>query len=253
MEELTFRLNNVIKSHQDIQADFEGPLDVILQLLSKNKMTIEDLSISLILEQYLEHMRGMSELDLDIASEFTVMASHLVYLKSRMLLNVGQNQEDEDMALLMRALEERKSREVYEKILIAVAFLEPLSHVGRELFPKSPEQLVKDPVYRRSHRPEELISVMAGLYERQLRRAPPERSAFSGIVGAEPYPVQKKIKELLERLGEGGKTGMKALLRGQSSRSELVATFLAVLEMCKESRIRVEIENGDAVLVLARC
>ena len=249
---MKFKLSGVVKSHEDMLLDFEGPLDVILQLLSRNRMAIADLQISLILEQYLAHMQRMSELDLEIASEFTVMASHLVYLKSRMLINADQDREDEDMALLMRALEERRNREVYEKILIAVAFLEPLSHIGRELYPKPPSMPVKDPVYRHSHRPEELKSVMDGLRDRQARRAPPEQAAFMGIVGSEPYPVRRKIDALLRLLSVNGKVGMMAVFREQNSRSELVAVFLAILELCKESRVRVELSDsgGDMTVML---
>ena len=250
MDELKFKLSGVMKTHEDLLLDFEGPLDVILQLLSKNKMTIADLSISLILEQYLEHMQDMAELDLEMASEFTVMASHLVYLKSRMLLNAERDREDEDMALLMRALEERRNREAYEKILIAVAFLEPLSYIGRELYSKPPSLPVKDPIYRRRHEPEELKAAMDELRDRQARRAPPERAAFRGIVGSEPYPVKRNIDALLKRLSADGRASMMGLFREQGSRSELVAVFLAILELCKESRVSVEPSEGDILITL---
>ncbi len=246
MDEFTFKLQNVVKSQADMLSDFEGPLDLILHLLSKNKMAISDLKISELLSQYLEYMQQMQKLDLDMASEFTVMASHLVYLKSKMLLTVGQNQEDEDMALLLRALEERKCREEYDKIQLAVTFLEPLSHIGRSIYAKPAETLVRDPIYKRTHAPEELQHAMSELFARQVRRAPPKQVAFHGIVGSEPFPVQHSQTLLLERLEDAGRITLSAFFDEGLSRSEMVATFLAILELCKEARVRVHMmENGD--------
>ncbi|GHV08259.1 segregation and condensation protein A [Clostridia bacterium] len=229
MDELTFNL-----------PDFEGPLDLILQLLSKNKMTISDLKIAEIVDQYLEYVERMQGMDLDVASEFTVMASHLVYLKSRMLLNVGKDDEDAEMALMLKTLEERRNREEYEKILIAVTFLEPLSHIGRELFARPQEQLTKEKLYTREHSAEELRAAMSELKVRALRRAPPEREAFQGILGAEPYPVGRKIEFLRNRLQSMGTMSMMELFREQKSRSELVAVFLAVLELCHDGRLTID-------------
>lgn len=244
MDELTFRLQDVVKG----EADFIGPLDLILSLLSKNKMEIADLKISELLEQYLEHMRE-SELDLDVASEFTVMASHLVYLKSRMLLALGQEREDEDMALLLRALEERRNRDAYEKIKLAAAFLEPLSHIGRDIYSKPPEILKRETEYRRLHKPEELKHAMEDLFERIARRAPPEQSAFNRIVRHEPYPVRRKIELLQNRLEIRGELNMSELFGEAITRSEMVATFLAVLELCKLEHIFVEVTSGNELVI----
>ncbi|MCL1819366.1 MAG: segregation/condensation protein A [Oscillospiraceae bacterium] len=243
MDELKFRLQDVVKG----EADFIGPLDLILSLLSKNKMEISDLKISELLDQYLEHMRE-SELDLDIASEFTVMASHLVYLKSRMLLALGQDHEDEDMTLLLRALEERKNRDSYEKIKLAAAYLEPLSHIGRDIYSKPPDVLKKDTEYKRSHRAVELKNAMEDLYDRIARRAPPEQSAFRGIMRREPYPVKLKIEFLVDRLDVYGTLDMNALFGESVTRSEMIATFLAVLELCKMEKIAIRASEGSLTI-----
>jgi segregation and condensation protein A len=247
LDELTFRLQDVVKG----ETDFVGPLDLILSLLSKNKMEIADLKISELLDQYLEHMRE-SELDLDVASEFTVMASHLVYLKSRMLLALGQDREDEDMALLLRALEERRNRDVYEKIKLAAAYLAPLSNFGRDIYSKPPETLKKDTEYRRFHKSDELKYAMEELFDRIARRAPPEQSAFSSIMRREPYPVKRKLELLISRLEISGRLDMNALFGESVTRSEMVATFLAVLELCKLEKIIVEIANGSELAIIKR-
>ena len=86
MQNLTFKLNGIVKGKNE-QENFEGPLNLILQLLSKNKIEIRDIQIALILDQYLEYLDKMEQMDLDIASEFVTMAAHLVYIKTRMLLD----------------------------------------------------------------------------------------------------------------------------------------------------------------------
>jgi len=240
-------LQDVVKG----ETDFVGPLDLILSLLSKNKMEISDLKIAELLDQYLEHMRE-NDLDLDVASEFTVMASHLVYLKSRMLLALGQEQEDEDMALLLRALEERRNRDVYDKIKSAVAYLEPLSNFGRDVYSKPPELLKRDTEYRRLHKSDELKYAMEELFDRIARRAPPKQSAFSSIMRREPYPVKRKLEQLLSRLEISERLDMSALFGESVTRSEMVATFLAVLELCKLEKIIVEVTNGSELSISKR-
>ena len=88
METPVYHLEGVVKAKDTDMEDFVGPLDLILHLLSKNKMEIKDIQISLILEQYLEWMNQRKELDLEVASEFVTMASHLIYIKTRMLLSI---------------------------------------------------------------------------------------------------------------------------------------------------------------------
>ena len=88
MEAPIYHLEGVVKEKSENMADFVGPLDLILHLLSKNKMEIKDIQISLILDQYLQWMHQRREMDLEVASDFVAMASHLVYIKTRMLLSI---------------------------------------------------------------------------------------------------------------------------------------------------------------------
>ena len=116
MEELTFHLEKVVKAKTDDLEDFTGPLDLILSLLSKNKMEIKDIQISLILEQYLDWMDRRKALDLDVASEFVTMAAHLVYIKTRMLLSINDEEAMSEMEQLIASLEEHQRQESYLKI-----------------------------------------------------------------------------------------------------------------------------------------
>ena len=98
----------MVKAKTEDLEDFNGPLDLILSLLSKNKMEIKDIQISLILDQYMAWMDKRKKLDLEVASEFVTMAAHLVYIKTRMLLSVGDEEVLSEMEQLIASLEERK-------------------------------------------------------------------------------------------------------------------------------------------------
>ena len=105
MEAPIYHLEGVVKEKEENMGDFVGPLDLILHLLSKNKMEIQDIQISLILDQYLEWMRQRQELDLEVASEFVTMASHLIYIKTRMLLSIHDEEAMSEMEQLIATLE----------------------------------------------------------------------------------------------------------------------------------------------------
>ena len=238
LEALTFHLDNVVKSRDDM-ADFDGPLDLILHLLSKNKVEIKDIQISSLLEQYLAWMARREELNLEIASEFVTMAAHLVYIKSRMLLSIHDEEAMSEMELLIASLEERQRHESYAKIKGVTDYFGRRYEVGRDLLPKVPEHIPVDKTYRYSHDRDDLLRAMRSVLDRSDNRLPPPMAAFEGIVGREPYPVSDKAKSIVERLLQFGVSRFRALFRTSRSRSEVVATFLAVLELCKANRVRL--------------
>lgn len=249
MEEPRYHLSGVVRSNDALPADFDGPLDVILQLLSKNKIEIQDISITSILEQYLAYLDEMKRLDMEIASEFIAMASHLMLIKTKMLLSAAEREEAmSEMELLIRSLEERQCAEAKDQIGKAMAFLEPRNEIGCNLFTKSPEPYKVDSTYRYQHDSADLVRAFAAIAERSERKLPPPVSNFRGIVGAEPYPVTKKAAQLLKRLLMRGAAKFRSLFRGSRSRSEIVATFLAVLELCRVRSIWLE-DEGDDVTV----
>ena len=119
MQNPVFKLEKVVrsKSEEEMQ-DFEGPLDLILYLLGKNKMEIQDISISLICDQYMAWLARRQEMDLEVASEFVTMASQLVYIKTRMLLSIEDEEAQSEMDALIASLEERKRNENYAKVKV---------------------------------------------------------------------------------------------------------------------------------------
>ena len=116
MESPVFKLEKVFHSRSDEMQDFEGPLDLILFLLGKNKLEIQDISISLICDQYVAWLEQRQNMDLEVASEFVIMASHLVYLKTRMLLSIEDEEAKSEMDALLQSLEERRRSESYVRV-----------------------------------------------------------------------------------------------------------------------------------------
>ena len=247
MTEPKYRLEGIVRSKQEQMEDFEGPLDVIFELLSKNKIEIRDVSITAILEQYLAYLDEMKRLDMEIASEFITMASHLMLIKTKMLLSEAERVEAEsELESLRKSLEERERKEAIGEIRKAVAFLEPRNEIGRCVFVKQPEPLKKDKTYRYRHEPEDLLKALDTIAERSARMLPPPTVNFRGIVGKEPYPVTKKAAQVVRRLVQYGVMKLKNLCRGNRSRSEIVATFLAILELCKTNSVTLEDDvNGE--------
>lgn len=238
MENPVFKLEKVVRSKEEMQ-DFEGPLDLILFLLSKNRMEIQDISISLICDQYLEWLSLRQSMDLEVASEFVTMASHLVYIKTRMLLSIEDEEAQSEMDALIQSLEERRRNERYVQVKAAAEQLQPMGEFGRNILTRPPESVKRGKIYEYDHVQADLILAMAEIQSRAERRLPPPRTAFENIVQHEPYPVESKAREILQRLKRFGATHFRMLFRGNRSRSEMVATFLAVLELCRAHVLRL--------------
>ena len=241
MGEPKYRLEGIVHTRSDEMEDFEGPLDVIFLLLSKNKIEIQDVSITAILEQYLAYLDEMKRLDMEIASEFIAMASHLMLIKTKMLLSAAEAAEAEsELDLLRQSLIERQRKEAMEQIRMAITILEPRNDVGRCMFVKDPEPLRKDNTYRYQHDVRDLLRALDSIMERSQRQMLPPATNFMGIVGKEPYPVTRKSGEVLRQLLLRGVERLKNLFRGNKSRSEVVATFLAILDLCKNNAVTLE-------------
>ncbi len=245
MGEPQYRLEGIVRTRNEGMEDFEGPLDVIFLLLSKNKIEIQDVSITAILEQYLAYLDEMKRLDMEIASEFITMASHLMLIKTKMLLSAAEQAEAEsELDLLRQSLIERQRKEAIEQIRLAITWLEPRNEIGRCLFTKEPEPLRKDQTYRYQHEVGDLLLSLDMIAERNQQRLPPPTVNFKGIVGKERYPVTRKATEVVRRLILRGVERLKNLFKGNKSRSEIVATFLAVLELCKTNSVNLEDDTG---------
>ena len=245
MSEPQYHLEGIVRTRNEGMEDFEGPLDVIFLLLSKNKIDIQDVSITAILEQYLAYLDEMKRMDMEIASEFITMASHLMLIKTKMLLSAAEQAEAQsELDQLRQSLIERQRKEAIDQIRMAVAVLEPRNEIGRSIFTKDPEPLRRNRTYCYKHNVQNLLSALDLIAERNDRQLPPPTVNFKGIVGKEPYPVTKKAAEVVRTLIMRGVEKLKNLFRNNRSRSEIVATFLAILELCKTGSATLEDDNS---------
>ena len=249
MDNPIFKLESVVqeRNEEELQ-DFEGPLDLILHLLSKNKIEIQNIPIALLLDQYQAYLEQRKSLDLEIASEFITMAAHLMFIKSRMLVSLEDEEARSEMDELIQALQERQQKDTYLRVKLLTETMAAMSEFGRNTVTRGPETVEHGAVYEYDHEPEDLIGAMGAVFDRAERLAPPDRAAFSEIVRREPYSVQDKANEIIGRLRSFGITRFLLLFRGSRSRSEIVATFIAVLELCREKVIRLAGSDVDCTV-----
>ena len=165
-----------------------------------------------------------------------------------MLLSIEDEEAKGEMDALIQSLEERRRGESYGVVKRAAKRLEPLGEFGRSIVTRPPEPVERGKIYEYDQEPGDLILAMAEIRERAQRALPPPRTAFAGIVQHEPYPVESKAREIVQRLKSGGITRFLLLFRGSRTRSEVVATFLAVLELCRARIIRLAGSETDCTV-----
>jgi segregation and condensation protein A len=211
---------------------FEGPLDLLLHLIKKNEVSITDIPIATITEQYLATLELMQNLSLDVAGEFLVMAATLIHIKSRMLLPAGDNEADEDEGVdpheeLVRRLLE------YQRYKEAAAELEQRDVLTRDVFVRS-----APPTEEAGPRGFREVSVfdLLGALKRVIDRLPKDTVHE---IALDKITVREKMTLLLEMLRVHGSVLFESLFAEVKSRVEVVATFLAMLELVKVRAIRV--------------
>jgi len=212
---------------------FEGPLDLLLHLVQKNKLNIYDIPIAEVLEQYMDTIRQMQEVDMEIATEFLDMAARLVQIKSTMLLPKHEEESEQLRRELTGELIE------YQICRDIAAKLGPM-HIGFDLYVREEEDVIPDYTYRRQHPPYVLCEAYMRAAGRGKRRLPPSPNAFRGIVSRKIVSVSSRIAYVLRQLYRAEMISYQSLFMESSSRSEMVATFLALLELIKGKRITVD-------------
>lgn len=224
---------------------FEGPLDLLLHLISRNKVSIYDIPIAAILEQYMAVLEDAHTMDMDVAGDFIAMAAQLVYIKSKMLLPRYEDEEEEDpRAQLVEMLLE------YQRIKEVTPYFRQQTDLGRDIFVKAPEPRDRSRPVEYKHAPEDLVSAARNMLQKVQRRLPPPIDSFSGIVGHEPVPVSSKITGILKQFLSNACLRFQRLFDEAKNRSEIVATFLAVLELSKTRRVHIEGEGENVELTL---
>ena len=244
MDNPNYRIEGLIKEDGE-QHDFEGPLSLILLLLQKNKIEIRDLQISDILDQYLAYLDMMQEMDLEIASEFIQMASHLLYIKTRMLLS--SENEVSELEGLIASLEQLKAKDMLSRINVVVPQLKSMTEYGSLYFSKPQEPLPEGAgEYSFHHNSIDLLRAVYSVFSRRDKVLPqPE------ISGAIPqrivYSVRDKSRQIVDLLKKG-KASIRSIYASCESKSELIATFMSVLELCSMGSILIENSGDDYIL-----
>jgi segregation and condensation protein A len=224
---------------------FEGPLDLLVHLIKKNQMNVHDIQIAVITRQYLEYLDLMQELNLDVASEFLVMAATLIHIKSKMLLPRPEtaagdpvDQEDPRDALVRRLLEHQKFKAAAELLheketLRSAQWARPDARI---------EEIAGD-----DYEPEievDLFSLLSA-FKQVLERA---RERPPVLLPGEQISIELRIEQLLERLSETEACGFTDLFETDATRADMIVTFLAILEMIRLKLIRVFQQGGAGAI-----
>ena len=222
---------------------FEGPMDLLLHLINKHKLNIYDIPILELVEQYVAYVRQMESENMEIASEFLEMAARLVYIKTVSLLPVHEEADELKKELTGELLE-------YRDCQIMAGKLSRMTD-GFDTFSREPDEIEIDYTYTRLHEPEELLKAYLSAVGKGKRRLPPPIDVFKGIVTHKIVSVGSKIVFVLRRLIKNNKGTFKSFFTCADSKSEMVATFLAMLELVKAKRISVtgDIENPEVRLI----
>ena len=220
---LTFSLDQV----------FEGPLDLLLALIAKNKVNIYDIPISLIFEQYMEYIERMNMLNMEVTSEFIVMAAQLMVIKSRMLLpKLGDDEEDPRQELVDMLLEHQRAKSTAEEL-----HERELTYSGT--YEKPPEKIPDEPEYSLKHDIRVLEEAFRRVYTRKIEMEsliPMEEPISDLLTATRQVSVGEKITTLIKGMKVGEKKTLCSLFFPAESKHELVAIFLAVLELIKSRR-----------------
>lgn len=212
---------------------FEGPLDLMLSLIAKHKLNIEDIEISVLLEQFLIYLDKMREADIEIAGEFMEMAARLIYIKSAALLpkhEVEELKKELEGTLIEYAL----CKAVCERLR--------RHYIGDDVFVREPMDIPVDSTYRLTHDVYELFDYYSSLSAKAKAKKEQPPLQLKPIVAKSFVSVFTKIVFVLRRIQYGGRMAVNKLYQGQT-RSEQVATFLALLELSKYGHVSFSDDN----------
>lgn len=217
---------------------FEGPLDLLLYLISKNKLNIYDIPVAELLEQYMEHIDMMRLENMDVSSEFLTMASRLVYIKTAMLMPRKEEAEELKKELSGELIEYQLCKQMAGKLAEQASF---------DGFTRKEMKIDHDTTYSRSHSPGELLKAYINAVGRGMLRKPPSKENFRAIVGKKIVSVTERIGYVLKSIYKSHRLKFSALFEYAESRSELIATFLAVLDLIRNRK--VNIDDNDVMTI----
>jgi len=218
---------------------FEGPLDLLLSLIQKNKMSIDNIQINVICEQYIQYIETAQSLDMELASEFIVMASELMLIKSKLLLPKPEEEEEDPRAALADALiKYQQAKEAAQKML-------PLYQRFSGRLEKDTDEISVDKTFVTDQEVESLCLAVRRIITFNENRPKVERSVFTPMISSPIVPVEVKIMGILNHMAKKEKTSLKELLDDSVSLPDMIAIFLGVLELIKIRRILISDSEGS--------
>ena len=228
METLTFKIE-----------DFEGPLDLLLYLVGKNKMNLYEINIMELIEQYTTAIQTMQADHMELSSEFIDMAAHLVQMKSALLLPRSPEAERMKAELTGRLIEYSTCKKVAAE----------LGSRARNLYTavRTPQKLEAPAEYSRKQDPDRLVQAWYSLMGRSLRRKKPTQERFEPLVTAPFVSVASRVAHMLRGMLKGSLHKMSQLFSSEESRSTNVATFLALLELIRAGRVTID-NSGELAM-----
>ncbi len=220
---------------------FTGPLDLLLHLISKHKLNINDIEITKLLEQYLLYMEEARQQDLELAGEFLEMAARLVYIKTVSLLPKPEEAE--------RARQELQGALIEYSLCQKAAMLLKEQFIADDIFVRKPMQLSKvKQTYQLTHPPELLAETFARIGKSKMNGKELSEKITDTVTQTRVVSVTSKVVYVLRRLFGGDTVEVASLYEGVTDRSARVATFLAVLELTRFGRIRLSEDNTMLML-----
>ncbi|MGN1203262.1 MAG: segregation and condensation protein A [Eubacterium sp.] len=222
---------------------FEGPMDLLLHLISKHKLNINDIPIVELVNQYVDYVRHMQEQDFDVAGEFLEMAARLIYIKTVSLLPKHEEAEILKKELTGELIEYRDCKIMAEKLSQQTE--------GFNRFVRPAQEGYVNYDYERFHEGEELLNAYISAAGRGRRKLPPPLDSFKVIVAKKFVAVATKVSTVMRKLWSGKKVKFLTLFSDAQTKSDMVATFLAVLELAKTKKITIEgdISNPSVQIV----
>ena len=221
---------------------FEGPLPLLIHLIEKNKIDIYDIPIAFIVAEYLNYLENMKQFDIEIASEFLVMASILLQIKSKMLLPITPSEEEE------KELEDPRQELVdkltqYKQFKYIAQYLDYLNQERDKCFTRMPQLITRDNSVPKDLSLDELLLAFSKILESE--------DFNYEFIARDEVSVSDKMQDILSLLAENqGTIEFTKVIFQKNNRNEIIATFLALLELIRQSRITVNQNNAFAPIYL---
>ncbi|MBE6610603.1 MAG: hypothetical protein E7634_08035 [Ruminococcaceae bacterium] len=223
---------------------YEGPLDLLLSLIKKNEMSIFDIQIHIIFKQYMEYLAMMEKLDIDIAGEFITMAAELMLIKSQMLLPRSEEEESPVKKLQMAVME-------YAKAKNAAEFLREQWGLNQGTAYREPQEpAIGEPLHYELKSLERAFKRMLARSSmmKEMQRRPEQ--TLENLLKHKVTPIPVKVISVMRYLYKNGPTDFETVLMTNESRSDLIATFAAVLELVKFQRVFLSGDYDNPTLEL---